>query len=82
MSIYDTFRREIKGMKKKKKKKTVNASHPGKKIADDLLKYFSYLSLKKGLDIVETICMKCQILFLKKKKVSSICRLMNYPREW
>ena len=40
--------------------------------ADDILKHFSYFSLKKGFDIscklspVETICMKCQILFLDK----------------
>ena len=42
--------------------------------ADDILKYFSYFPLKTGFDIlcklspIETICMKCQILFYEKKK--------------
>ena len=42
--------------------------------ADDILKYFSYFLQKKGFDIscklspVETICMKCQILFSGKNK--------------
>ena len=42
--------------------------------AEDNLKYFSYSSKKTGLDIscklslMETICMKCQILFFWKNK--------------
>ena len=57
--------------------------------ADDILKYFSYFSQKTGFDIscklspLETICMKCQILFWGKiRKISPICRLLNMPREW
>ena len=39
-----------------------------------MMKYFSYLSQKTGFDIscklspMETICMKCQILFSRKNK--------------
>ena len=42
--------------------------------ADDILKYFSYISQKTGFDIssnlspMETSCMKCQILFSWKSK--------------
>ena len=42
--------------------------------ADNILKYFSYFSQKTGFDIscklspLETICMKCQILFSGKNK--------------
>ena len=57
--------------------------------ADDILKYFSYFSQKTGLDIscklspLETICMKCHILFSGKyKKNISKCRLLKMPREW
>ena len=41
-------------------------------LAEDILKYFSYFPWKTGFDIlcklspVETICMKCQILFPEK----------------
>ena len=42
--------------------------------ADDILKYFLYISQKTGFDILcklspmESICMKCQILFSGKNK--------------
>ena len=42
--------------------------------ADDIMKHFSYFCQKTGLDIscklslIETICMKYQILFSEKKK--------------
>ena len=54
--------------------------------ADDVLKYFSYLSQKTGFDISCTICMKCQILFFflffffflrKIRKISPICHLLK-----
>ena len=64
--------------------------------ADDILKYFSYFSQETRFDIscklspVETICMKCQILYScmqcqilfsgkKVRKISSICHLPNLP---
>ena len=43
--------------------------------ADNILKYFSYFSKKTGYDIsckLETICMKCQILFFGKNKKNII----------
>ena len=46
--------------------------------ADDLLKYFSYFSQKTGFDIscklslIETICMKYQILFYGENKKNII----------
>ena len=58
--------------------------------ADDILKYFPYFSQKTGFGItcklspVQIICMKCKNLFFEKqvRKISSICRLLNVPREW
>ena len=60
--------------------------------ADDILKYLVvvfFFFQKTGFDIscrlspLETICMKCQILFPgKKRKLSPNCRLLNYPKEW
>ena len=68
--------------------------------AEDNLKYFSYSSKKTGLDIscklslMETICMKCQILFFGKnitnlssadtaKRILKACAetagIMHYP---
>ena len=48
----------------------------------------SFFFLKTGFDIsckylpMETICMKCQILFSgKNKKISSVCRMLKLPRE-
>ena len=44
------------------------------------------MQLTSGFDSsLETICMKCQILFSEKKKIkkmSSICHLLNQLREW
>ena len=46
--------------------------------ADDILKYFYYLSQKTSFDMscklspMETICMKCQILFCRKNKKTVI----------
>ena len=52
--------------------------------ADGILKYFSYFSQKTGFDVscklspLETICMGCQICFLRKiRKISPICHLPN-----
>ena len=59
--------------------------------AIDILKYFSYFFGKHDLTFhancllspVETICMKCQVMFSGKvRKISPICHLLNYPREW
>ena len=43
--------------------------------ADDILKYFTLFNQQ----ILQTICMNCQILFSgeNKKIISSICRLLN-----
>ena len=38
---------------------------------DDILKYFSYFSQKTAFDM-ETICMKCQMLFSGKNKKNII----------
>ena len=46
--------------------------------ADDILKYFSYFSKKRGFDIsckmspLGTICIKCQILFSHKKNIANL----------
>ena len=48
----------------------------GKISADNILNCFSYFSLKTGFDIscilspLETICMKCQILFSGKNVIN------------
>ena len=53
-------------------------STPSKNSADDILNCFSYFSQKTGFDIscklspLETICMKCQILFSRKNKKTII----------
>ena len=53
--------------------------------ADDILLYFSFFSYQIGIDIlcklspVETICMKCQILFSgkNKKNITNLCYLSS-----
>ena len=60
-----------------------------KNSADNILKYFSYFSKKIGFDTScklspkETICMKCQILFSRKKKKKNISlSSAESPHEW
>ena len=58
--------------------KVLTLSMQGKIAAGDILKYFSYFSMKKGFDIscklspLETICLKCRILFSGKNEKNVI----------
>ena len=46
----------------------------GKNVTDNILKYFSYFSQEQDCDTLwklaplETICLKCQILYFRKNK--------------